>query len=367
MGRARDIASLLTTSSVLATDAEIASFGYLTNSSASSIYTPLSSPVTSYKNKIINGSMRFWQRGTTFTNPGGAYTADRYMVTQNATSGTYVASRQTASLEGFQYCMRLQRSASQTATGGIFLGHSLESADVIPLQSKPMVFSFYARKGSNFSSVSSDINVQLATGTGTDGQAFAGLTNEVTQISTTAVLTTSWQRFSYTFTAPSNASQLRFNINYTPNGTASTNDYFDITGIQLELGSMLTDFEHKSISTELQMCQRYYQAIEVPIESLVGQYSSPGGGTFYSQAVYFPTTMRTTPSSVTYTNLGAGNYWVIVGNTAVSAASLTGQTFTANTDSLKIQHVRQSGGGTPTVGNTYIWEAGFRLGVNAEL
>ena len=41
MGRARDIASLLTTSSVLATDAEVASLGYLTNSSASSIYQTL--------------------------------------------------------------------------------------------------------------------------------------------------------------------------------------------------------------------------------------------------------------------------------------------------------------------------------------
>ena len=38
MGRARDIASLLTTSSVLATDAEVASLGYLTSASASTTY-----------------------------------------------------------------------------------------------------------------------------------------------------------------------------------------------------------------------------------------------------------------------------------------------------------------------------------------
>jgi hypothetical protein len=49
MGRARDIASLLTTSSVLATDAEVASLGYLTNSSASSVYLTQGSASSIYR------------------------------------------------------------------------------------------------------------------------------------------------------------------------------------------------------------------------------------------------------------------------------------------------------------------------------
>jgi len=48
MGRARDIASLLTTSSALATDAEVAALGYLTNSSASSTYLTQISASTTY-------------------------------------------------------------------------------------------------------------------------------------------------------------------------------------------------------------------------------------------------------------------------------------------------------------------------------
>ena len=59
MGRARDIASLLTTSSVLATDSEVAAFGYLTQSSASSIYTTQqdfsSTGWTSYTPTITQG------------------------------------------------------------------------------------------------------------------------------------------------------------------------------------------------------------------------------------------------------------------------------------------------------------------------
>jgi hypothetical protein len=291
MGRARDIANILSSSTALATDSELASFNYLTQGSASSTYTPLSSPVIGFKNKIINGSMRFWQRGTSFTTPAGVYTADRYKVTQNATSGTYVASRQTASLDGFQYCMRLQRSSGQTATGAIIMGHALESIDVIPLQGKSVVFSFYARKGSNFSSSSNTITVQVFTGTGTDGQSFAALTNEVNHINQTPTLTDSWQRFTYTFNIPSNASEFRFNIFYLPTGTASTNDYFDITGIQLEIGNIVTDFEHKSFANELQMCERYY-------ELCIGGYydGNVNSGSFYGGATNFRTAKRATPT-----------------------------------------------------------------------
>jgi hypothetical protein len=283
MTRARDVSRLITTPPSI----------YATDSESSAAYIPLSSPVNGFKNKIINGSMKFWQRSTSFTTPAGVYTADRYRVTQNATSGTYVVSRQTASLEGFQYCMRIQRSNSQTATGGIFLGHSLESADVIPLQSKPMVFSFYARKGSNFSSASSDIGIQLATGTGTDGQPFAGLTNEVTQINTNSVLTTSWQRFSYTFTIPSNASELRFNMFYAPVGTAGANDYWEITGIQLEVGTIVTDFEHKQHGIEEQMCFRYFHKNDIRLLKAASSYSA--------ESYPFPVPMRISPN-ISYTD-----------------------------------------------------------------
>jgi hypothetical protein len=53
--------------------------------------------------------------------------------------------------------------------------------------------------------------------------------------------------------------QIGLDIQYTPVGTAGANDYFDITGIQLELGSVPTSFEVRPFSVELQMCQRYYE------------------------------------------------------------------------------------------------------------
>jgi hypothetical protein len=43
------------------------------------------------------------------------------------------------------------------------------------------------------------------------------------------------------------------------NGLDSTNNDFYITGVQLEKGSVATDFEFRSFATELALCQRYYQ------------------------------------------------------------------------------------------------------------
>jgi len=42
---------------------------------------------------------------------------------------------------------------------------------------------------------------------------------------------------------------------------ATANDYWQITGVQLELGSTATDFEHRSFGDELLRCQRYFQIV----------------------------------------------------------------------------------------------------------
>ena len=43
---------------------------------------------------------------------------------------------------------------------------------------------------------------------------------------------------------------------------ASSNDSWQITGVQLEVGKVATPFEHRSYGEELAACQRYYQYVE---------------------------------------------------------------------------------------------------------
>ena len=76
----------------------------------------------------------------------------------------------------------------------------------------------------------------------------------------------------------------------------TTNDAtFEITGVQLEVGSVATDFEHRSFGDELKRCQRYYH---VAVE---GTNRPIGSGTMYTASgvyvpIFFPVTMRTDPS-----------------------------------------------------------------------
>jgi hypothetical protein len=75
---------------------------------------------------------------------------------------------------------------------------------------------------------------------------------------------------------------------------------FYITGVQLETGTTATDFEHLQYTTQLSLCQRYYQCIGGAFNGSVAyQYYATGLMGNASQFVgilFLPVTMRTTPS-----------------------------------------------------------------------
>ncbi len=168
------------------------------------------------------------------------------------------------------------------------------------MANKTVVVSFYARAGANYSPTSSALSVRFYTGTATDqsglGSAFTG---SATPISQTATLTTSWQRFQYTATLASTTTQVQFLAFATPTGTAGAADYFDITGLQVELGAVATPFSRSqgTIQGELAACQRYYY------KATLYQTGFPAGTTDNNrrQWIQFPVTMRTTPSSYSIT------------------------------------------------------------------
>ena len=66
---------------------------------------------------------------------------------------------------------------------------------------------------------------------------------------------------------------------------------FDITGVQIEVGSVATDFEHRSFAEELKLCERYYQKIDSA--ETTGNASH---AYLYRQAIPFRTEMRAAPT-----------------------------------------------------------------------
>ncbi len=222
-------------------------------------------PFFAGKNKIINGAFDIWQRGTSFAAASGApYTADRFYTSGVTANGTF--SRQTASLDGFQYCMRVQRNSGSTSTSVFGISQSLESVNSIPFQNKTLTLSFWARAGAD---LTQNLGVRLYTGTGTDEKRVMGgasYTGETTRISETVTLTTSWQRLSYVTSSAIGSSDTEISIGFffTGSGTAGAANYFEITGVQLEAGSVATAFQTATgtIQGELAACQRYYRDIK---------------------------------------------------------------------------------------------------------
>jgi hypothetical protein len=259
MTRARDVSRLITTPpNIYATDSE-ASAGYLTLSSASSIYQGAPN-----RNILINGAMNVWQRGTSIAFGAAAYQymQDRWRFVRGSFAAGATISRQTTSdttnLPNIQYCARIQRDSGNTSTQYFEITQAVESANSVPFIGKSVVLSFYARAGANYSSSSNVLSALVSTGTGTD-QAYNSFTNLTSVINQTATLTTTWQRFSYTGTVGLTATQIGVLFRYTPVGTAGANDYFEITGVQLEVGSSASAFEQRPVGVELALCQRYYE------------------------------------------------------------------------------------------------------------
>ena len=227
----------------------------------------------------------------------------------------------------FQYAMRSQRNSGVGAVTSINLFNMFETKNSIPLAGQTISLSFWARAGANFSGTGYNINPQVQTGTGTDQNAWNGWTGSAFPINSSTSLTTSWQKFTYTGVCASNITQAGVFFYYVPTGTAGANDYFDITGVQLEIAPQATPFSRAggSIGGELALCQRYYwQYSAAQSNSIYGIISSAflGSSTVWVSQIPFPVPLRIAPSSVNYSTL---NFWRYDNTTsAVSSVTLDG-------------------------------------------
>ena len=159
-------------------------------------------------------------------------------------------------------------------------------------------------------------------------------------------LTSSWQRFDFTFTLASLSgktvgagSNIELDI-VQPNADTGTAAWtLDFTGVQLEVGDTATDFEHRSYGDELARCQRYFER-QTDIQG-IGVSSSAvscfGSGVRFSFK-------RTTPTIRIENSGGTANYitWNTAGVSGESVASgvsnttiLATRPFTSSTTSAR--------------------------------
>jgi len=300
------------------------------------------------RNIIINGAMQVAQRGTSFTSvAASAYHLDRFRTGMGDTSARFTVTQATAGLNGFakslKYDCTTAESSLSNADARLFIQHRLEGQDLQQLKkgtsdAEKVTVSFYVKTNKsgvytvelfdndNTRSISQTITVSDAnwnrytltfdgdtTGTlGNDnGNSFNLIIHLIAGTNYTGgTFSTSWS------SATDNTRVSSSNVNIGD----STDNNFEITGIQMEVGSKATPFEHRSVGEELDLCYRYYI-----------KYHAGGSGTFSRIALGFmrtstnlralftyPREMRSTPA---LDDDNAGNYHVedAAGNSDVDA------------------------------------------------
>ena len=320
------------------------------------------------KNLIINGDMRVAQRGTSFTNPAsGAYILDRWRagIHTTAADGNYTqeADAPTAAEAGtnFVNCLKFTCTTidtSTTATNRYYTRMHLEGQDIAhagfgQAGVRYVTLSFWhkhTKTGTHSFAIQSGANDRHY------AAEYTQTTSNTWEKATTTLpvdTTGTWATNANTGLILYFATYLGANYQGTANtweagqgyGTAnqvnnvdSTSNSMRFTGIQLELGSVATDFEHRSYGEELALCQRYYQNSGIIPTILLGTYS--GTAVAPRTGYQYEMEMRTIPS-VTFSNFSGASSGVQTpnaGSITKSSFLLTGSTSQSANNNAYVQN-----------------------------
>jgi len=279
-----------------------------------------------FRNIIINGDMSIAQRGTSVSSITGAdyYTVDRWQIYM-ANSGTYTQSQSTdvPSGQGFAKSLKMDcttAAASPIAGAQLYLRTKFEGQNLQYLKygtssAESMTLSFWVKCNKattasvqlqdhdNSKMVTKSYIINSADTWEKKTITFNGNTsNSFTNDANLSLDVRWWLESGSDFTSGTPSGDWEANDNTKRNNnnlalSSSTSNEFYITGVQLEAGSVATDFEFLPVDMNLQRCQRYY------FQHTSGSGKTVGLGAFYTttsvdSVIYFPVEMRSAPSIV---------------------------------------------------------------------
>lgn len=301
------------------------------------------------KNKVINGNFDVWQRGTSSAAvANGTYLADRWRAIVVGTSLNATYSRDTSVPSGASlYSAKLQQlTSSATSVTEFGLHQIFEVGTATNFAGKTVTASFWYRSnktGSHYARVYT-VNATGGTDVTTAFTVNAANTWEYKTInfSSYAAVTA----FTGALTDNGGAIQIGINLYPTASMTVSANDYFQISQVQLEAGSVATAFQTATgtLQGELAACQRYYYRWSSAVGSAAA-YVHPVfvyTATQIFGVIQLPVTMRTAPASIETTGT-ASNYRAIIGggNYVMTSVPSLDQ---GNPQTVMIQYPYSTGG-----------------------
>jgi hypothetical protein len=311
---------------------------------------------SSFKNRLINGSMEIDQRNNGATVTGAThYGVDRFFTEQDGV-GVLTSSRSTDAPDGFSYSLKVEVTTVDSSIGATDyyqIGQRIEADNVFDFGlglswCKPFMVSFWAK-----ASQTGTYSVQLANAAGSRCYPTTITINSANtwEYKTIPVPATT----SGTFNNKGNGIGLGIRVGFaygsnfngatantwgnfsgfansfaTPSNSmlATSGATFFMTGAQIELGTVATSFDFRSIGTELALCQRYFCKTYAQA-TVAGTGTDTNciffaiqGNCSYARTLWrFPVTMRATPTVTGYnTNNGtagqisadASNYSAVV-------------------------------------------------------
>jgi hypothetical protein len=287
------------------------------------------------RNIAINGAMQVAQRGTSETGvTSGQYAdaPDRFKV-EMSSAGTWTVSQSTTAPSGFSNSYKFDCTTADASLGAgdyLQLSHYLEGQDLQHLKkgtsdAEKVTLSFYVRSNKtgtyivefydadNSRSISKSYTISSANtfekktitidgdtsgAFGNDNGGSLGIFFYLGAGSnfTSGTLNTSWGSRTL-----ANVAVGQVNL------ADSTDNEWYITGVQLELGSQATPFEHRSFGEELNLCHRYYEKTGGWGYILGGRYNQDTG--IPTATWFYKKKMRTSPSVSNTGSWTSGGGW----------------------------------------------------------
>ena len=240
----------------------------------------------SNRNMIINGAMQVAQRGTSATTFSYG-TVDRFKPSEGSTSSLAITQTQdTNAPSGFSNSLKITVTTGETMSGSKHLAvfHAIEAQNLQQLgygtsDAQSVTVSFWVKSSVTgaycLSLYENDDNRNIgATYTINSANTWEYKTitfppdtvgvidnNNGGGLETYFFLSVGADRKSADNTSWATWSAARFGYGQVADVAGTTNATWQITGVQLEVGSVATPFEHRSYGAELALCQRYYQQV----------------------------------------------------------------------------------------------------------
>ena len=243
-----------------------------------------SGPLAGFRNQIINGDFRTWQRGSgpfsTTTPSSSEYSADRWYVNTNNVAVSRNAVN-TPFVESFD------RAVQSTASGNFSI------AQMVELKSQGSNSQFYVGSTWTLSFWAKhdpgDVDIRVLGQFADDSPGANGVSVFDQTGGEGLVAGDTWQRLSFTFTVGATAALTNKGLGVYIR--AATTGTFTLTGVQLEPGPVATSFEYRPIGTELALCQRYFYKNN-------NDYTTTAKDAYSLNAPYqaFPVSMRSSPT-----------------------------------------------------------------------